>query len=61
MRSAVRMSYRLLGHDGVTFTWKQLQDLVLQGILTVDTKVIGAGEAFAAPLGARPDGGEGTG
>ena len=47
--------YRLLGHGGVTFTQKQLESLVGQGLLTPDTKVIAHGETFAAPLGARPE------
>lgn len=49
------MLYRLLGHEGVTFTQKQLESLVGQGFLTRDTKVIASGETFAAPLGARPE------
>ena len=47
--------YRLLDHGGRTFTQKQLESLVGQGLLTPDTMVIAHGETFAAPLGARPE------
>lgn len=49
------MLYRLLGHEGVTLTRKQVEDLVRRGLLTADTMVIGDGETFAAPVGARAE------
>jgi hypothetical protein len=45
--------YRLLGHERVALTGKELETLVQQGILTRDTKVIGEGETFAVAIGAR--------
>lgn len=47
--------YRLLGYEGVRLSQSEVENLVRQGVLTRDTKVVREGETFAAALGARPE------
>jgi hypothetical protein len=48
-----RTRYRLLGHEAIPLTFFQLEEMVRQGILTVETKVRRDGESFGAAIGAR--------
>lgn len=49
------MAYRVLGHEHVALTRKQLEDMVRQGLLSVDTKVMRDGEGFATALRCRAE------
>jgi hypothetical protein len=51
----VAMRYRVLGYESAKFTREQLEDLVRRGLLTIETKVIADGEAFATALVARAE------
>ena len=47
--------YRVLGYEGVSLTQSEVEAMVADGLLSVDTKVIREGEGFAAALRARPE------
>jgi hypothetical protein len=49
------MPYRLLGHERVALTRQELERMVQQGLLALDTKVIRDGEGFATAIGSRPE------
>ena len=49
------MVYRLLGHERVALTGKQIETMVRDGLLRPDTKVVCEGEGFATAIGARPE------
>jgi len=51
----VLMVYRLLGHERVALTGKQIETMVRDGLLSPDTKVVCEGEGFATAIGARPE------
>lgn len=52
-RRAIR--YHLLGHDEVAFKREDLERMVREGLLDLETKVIRDGEGFAVALSARPE------
>jgi len=45
----------MLGSERVPLTGKQLEQMVRDGIITVDTKVIRDGETFASSIAARSE------
>ena len=49
------MTYRLLGHERVALTRQELERMVQEGLLTLDTKVIQDGEAFATAISSRSE------
>jgi hypothetical protein len=49
------MTYRLLGHERVALTRSQLESMVRDGLLDLNTKVICDGEGFATAISARPE------
>jgi hypothetical protein len=49
------MTYRLLGHERVALTQRQIEGMVRDGLLNLDTKVICDGEGFATAISARPE------
>jgi hypothetical protein len=49
------MTYRLLGHERVALTRSQVESMVRDGLLSLDTKVICDGEGFATAVRARPE------
>ena len=49
------MAYRLLGHERIALTRQEIERMVQQGLLALDTKVIHDGEAFAAAISSRPE------
>ena len=49
------MTYRLLGHERVALTERQIEGMVRDGLPDLDTKVICDGEGFATAISARPE------
>ncbi len=49
------MTYRLLGHEHVAFTRPQLERMVRDGLLNLDTKITCDGEGFASAISSRPE------
>lgn len=49
------MVYRLLGHERVALTGKQIETMVREGLLRLDTKVVCDGEGFATAISARAE------
>jgi hypothetical protein len=55
MASHPSATYRLLGHERVALTQRQIESMVRDGLLDLNTKVTCDGEGFAAAIGARPE------
>ena len=49
------MTYRLLGHERVALNRNQVETMVRDGTLRLDTKVVCDGEGFATAISARPE------
>jgi hypothetical protein len=49
------MAYRLLGHERVALSRQELERMVQEGLLALDTKVIEDGQAFAAAISSRSE------
>lgn len=47
--------YRMLDHENVPLTFAQLEEMIRQRLLSLDTKVRLDGEGFATALRARPE------
>jgi hypothetical protein len=48
-------TYRMLGHDRVVLTRRDVEALVREGLLDPNTLVFGDGESFAVPIAARAE------
>jgi hypothetical protein len=55
MASRPSVTYRLLGNERIAFTQRQIEGMVRDGMLDLDTKVSCDGEGFATAIGARPE------
>jgi hypothetical protein len=49
------MMYRLLGHERVALSRNQIETMVRDALLSLDTKVTCDGEGFATAISARPE------
>jgi len=49
------MTYRLLGQERVALTRQDLERMVQQGLLALETKVIRDGEGFATAISCRSE------
>jgi hypothetical protein len=55
MSSQPSLTYRLLGHERVALTRRQLESLVRDGLLSLDAKITCDGEGFATAISSRPE------
>ena len=55
MASRPSVTYRLLGNERIAFTHRQIEDMVRDGLLPPDTKIVCDGEGFATAISARPE------
>jgi hypothetical protein len=55
MASRPSVTYRLLGNERIAFTQRQIESMVRDGLVNLDTKVICDGESFATAISARPE------
>jgi hypothetical protein len=55
MAHRLAITYRLLGHERVSLSQNQVETMVRDGLLDLDTKVICDGEGFATAISARPE------
>jgi hypothetical protein len=55
MAHHLAVTYRLLGHERVALTRHQVETMLRDGLLNLDTKGICDGEGFATAISARPE------